>query len=116
MWRLRSSRRKHHESSPRRQARTGCRAPFGCRKRDRNLARSHQRSRCQAIFLSTVYPTDREATLHAFESVPHGRARRRARAGSVRGRAVHQVVAGGLSEARQAALRSGSLAELEPNR
>ena len=50
---------------------------------------------------TTVYPTGSEAMLHAVESVPHGRTRRRARAASVCERAGHQVVVEGFAEARQ---------------
>ena len=52
-------------------------------------------------FSSTVYPTGNEAMLHAVESVPHGRTRRRARAASVCERVGHQVVVEGFAEARQ---------------
>ena len=40
VWRLTLSRRKHHESSTRRQACTGYRAPFECQRLDPNLARA----------------------------------------------------------------------------
>ena len=101
MWRLTSSRRKHHESPPRQQARTGCSAPFECRERHRNLARSRGTKHVPGQLFTTVYPTGSEAMLHAVESVPHGRTRRRARAAGVCERAGHQVVVEGFAEARQ---------------
>ena len=72
--------------------------------KETQILRDHvTRSMCKASFSSTVYPTGSEAMMHAVESVPHGRTRRRARVASVCEREGHQVVVEGLSEARQAA-------------
>ena len=112
MWRLTSSRRKHREHSPSRQARTSYCAPFVCFEINRKIARWCVRQQLSSHLFVEAEPTGGEEKLYAVEGVPHGRSRPETRVVSASGCEVHQIVVGGLYEARQAPFTSLAALEL----